>query len=97
MGSRASGGAVPGNYALGQQPDQSRNWCDHSNIVNIIRILSSNVLLLPTLEFMQKISVLVQEYVKTRLESDASWKNLKVILSDSSVPGEGEHKVRFNN
>jgi 5'-3' exonuclease len=55
------------------------------------------VLLLPTLEFMQKISVLVQEYVKTRLESDASWKNLKVILSDSSVPGEGEHKVRFNN
>lgn len=43
---------------------------------------------------MQQMSLLVQDYIKLRLESDPTWKNLKVIFSDCSVPGEGEHKVR---
>ena len=39
--------------------------------------------------FMDKLSSLL----KTKLKSNPKFKNLKIILSDSNVPGEGEHKL----
>ena len=36
---------------------------------------------------------LVREYIKERLSVCEGWKELQVIFSDSSVPGEGEHKL----
>jgi 5'-3' exoribonuclease 2 len=42
---------------------------------------------------MQKVAACLRFYVQLRLNADLKWKNISVILSDSSVPGEGEHKI----
>lgn len=42
---------------------------------------------------MSRLSYSLQYYVKERLHNDPLWKGLKVIFSDASVPGEGEHKI----
>ncbi|XP_067900492.1 5'-3' exoribonuclease 2 [Heterodontus francisci] len=47
----------------------------------------------PGTEFMDNLARCLRYYVADRLNSDVGWKNLTVILSDASVPGEGEHKI----
>jgi 5'-3' exoribonuclease 2 len=35
----------------------------------------------------------LRKYIKERVANHRLWKNLTVIISDASCPGEGEHKI----
>lgn len=52
----------------------------------------SNVIT-PGTKFMIELSEYVRFYIRKRIATDKAWKNLKVIFSDASIPGEGEHKI----
>uniref|UniRef100_A0A672FKD8 5'-3' exoribonuclease n=1 Tax=Salarias fasciatus TaxID=181472 RepID=A0A672FKD8_SALFA len=47
----------------------------------------------PGTEFMDNLAHCLRYYVAERLSNDPGWKNVTVLLSDASVPGEGEHKI----
>uniref|UniRef100_A0A8C9Z7K3 5'-3' exoribonuclease n=1 Tax=Sander lucioperca TaxID=283035 RepID=A0A8C9Z7K3_SANLU len=47
----------------------------------------------PGTEFMDNLAQCLRYYVADRLSNDPGWKNVTVLLSDASVPGEGEHKI----
>ncbi|KAI9273038.1 XRN 5'-3' exonuclease N-terminus-domain-containing protein, partial [Phascolomyces articulosus] len=47
----------------------------------------------PGTPFMAHLATCLRYHIAAKQNSDPLWKNLKVVLSDATVPGEGEHKV----
>ncbi|KAI9253208.1 XRN 5'-3' exonuclease N-terminus-domain-containing protein [Sporodiniella umbellata] len=47
----------------------------------------------PGTPFMAHLATCLRYHIAFKQNTDPLWKNLKVILSDATVPGEGEHKV----
>ena len=52
----------------------------------------SNVIT-PGTPFMLKLSEFLRFYIRKRISTDKAWQNIRVIFSDASIPGEGEHKI----
>ncbi len=52
----------------------------------------SNVIT-PGTPFMLRLSEYIRFYIRKRMSTDKAWQNIRVIFSDASVPGEGEHKI----
>jgi 5'-3' exoribonuclease 2 len=47
----------------------------------------------PGTPFMELLSSALTWWVHYKFSTDPGWKDLKVFISDASVPGEGEHKI----
>lgn len=52
----------------------------------------SNVIT-PGTPFMERLAIALRKYVTKRIEEDLAWRDITVVFSDASVPGEGEHKI----
>jgi 5'-3' exoribonuclease 2 len=52
----------------------------------------SNVIT-PGTTFMLRLADYIRFYIRQRLSTDPCWKHLRVLFSDASLPGEGEHKI----
>jgi 5'-3' exoribonuclease 2 len=50
-------------------------------------------LITPGTTFLSSVGEAIREYVRKRIQSHRLWKNLTVVYSDASCPGEGEHKI----
>ena len=52
----------------------------------------SNVIT-PGTPFMLKLSEFIRFYIRKRINEDKAWQSIRVVFSDASIPGEGEHKI----
>lgn len=47
----------------------------------------------PGTPFMDRLAVFLRAFTHHKLSTDPGWRGIEVVLSDGSVPGEGEHKI----
>jgi 5'-3' exoribonuclease 2 len=50
-------------------------------------------LITPGTTFLWNVGLKIREYIREKVKNDRLWKNLTVVFSDASCPGEGEHKI----
>jgi len=47
----------------------------------------------PGTTFLCSVADRIRDYIKRKMATDRLWKNIAVVFSDASCPGEGEHKI----
>ncbi|EDR27303.1 5'-3' exoribonuclease, putative [Entamoeba dispar SAW760] len=76
-----------------KQAEENRNRAKNGlPEIPYVRPFDSNCIT-PGTEFMSVVSKTLKKYIKERMSQSSYWNKLVVILSDSGVPGEGEHKI----
>eukprot|EP00535_Pseudo-nitzschia_heimii_P004017 CAMPEP_0197180772 /NCGR_PEP_ID=MMETSP1423-20130617/5265_1 /TAXON_ID=476441 /ORGANISM="Pseudo-nitzschia heimii, Strain UNC1101" /LENGTH=999 /DNA_ID=CAMNT_0042630893 /DNA_START=61 /DNA_END=3057 /DNA_ORIENTATION=+ len=61
-------------------------------VPSAVKAWDSNVIT-PGTPFMLRLAEFIRFYIRKRISTDKAWQKIRVIFSDASIPGEGEHKI----
>ncbi|KAE8153890.1 exoribonuclease 2 [Aspergillus avenaceus] len=72
---------------------KSSNKADHEMQEEVIQKTWDSNVITPGTPFMDILAAALRYWIAYKLNTDPAWEKLKIIISDATVPGEGEHKI----
>lgn len=78
---------------LRKQQSQNGQQDESSTTEDIVKKTWDTNVITPGTPFMFLLARSIRYWVQWKLNTDPAWEQLKVVISDASVPGEGEHKI----
>lgn len=89
----SDGNIIRKEQLIEQLDDEERQLIEDRSSANGKKSKWDSNAITPGSQFMHKLALCLRYWVSYKLAQDPAWKDLKIILSDSNVPGEGEHKI----